>query len=58
MQNSKSHFISPKQVEGNKEHTVEHGIEIDADVWKEINEIGLGVLVENTERSRQNTGGH
>ena len=58
LQNSKSHFISPKQVESNKEHTVEHGIEIDADVWEEINKIGLGVLVENTERSRKDAGGN
>jgi len=56
LQNSKSHFISPKQVEINKEHTVEYGIEIDVDVWEQINTIGLGVLVENTERSRQDAG--
>jgi LDH2 family malate/lactate/ureidoglycolate dehydrogenase len=56
LQNSKSHFISPKQVERNKEHTVEHGIEIDAVLWADINKIGLGVLVENTERSRKDAG--
>lgn len=56
LQNSKSNFISPQQVESNKENTVENGIEIDAEVWNEINNIGLGVLVENTERSRQDAG--
>ena len=57
LQNSKSSFISAKQVESNKEHTVEHGIEIDSEVWEKINTIGLGVLVENNERSRQDAGG-
>lgn len=58
LQNSKSHFISPEEIERNKENTIEHGIEIDADVWKEINTIGLGVLVENTEHSRKDAGGN
>lgn len=49
--------MSSQQIESNKANTVEHGIEIDADVWKKINTIGLGVLVKNTERSRNDAGG-
>ncbi|KGJ89317.1 DUF3726 domain-containing protein [Thalassotalea sp. ND16A] len=57
LQNTNSTFISPKQVEKNKQHTVEYGVEIEEDVWAEINRIGAGVLVENTERSQQDAGG-
>lgn len=58
LQNSKSHVINPKQIESSKVHTVEHGIEIDIDVWEKINKIGLGVLVKNTEHSRKDAGGN
>jgi len=56
LQNANSLFISPKQVEKNKEHTVEFGIEIDEEVWQKINQLGDGVLVENTESSRADAG--
>lgn len=57
LQNAKGNFISPSQVESNKEHTVEHGIEIDVNVWEKINSIGTGVLVENTAKSKLDAGG-
>lgn len=57
LQNTESTIISSEQVKKNKEHTVEHGIEIDETVWAKINRLGEGVLVENTERSRLDAGG-
>ncbi len=50
-------YISAAQVAENKQRSVEQGIEIDAGLWAEINRIGEGVLVENTEQSRQGAGG-
>ncbi len=57
LQNQDSTMISPAQVERNKNDCVEHGITIADDIWQEINRIGAGVLVENTDRSRQDAGG-
>ncbi|WP_028300754.1 DUF3726 domain-containing protein [Oceanospirillum beijerinckii] len=49
-------YVSAQQVEQNKEHSIDYGIEIDEDLWAEINSIGTGVLVENSEQSRQGAG--
>lgn len=55
--NTSSRYVSPAQVAKNKEYSVDHGIEIDEALWAEINKIGEGILVENTERSRMGAGG-
>jgi LDH2 family malate/lactate/ureidoglycolate dehydrogenase len=55
--NRNASYISAEQVELNKEHSVDHGIDIDEDLWARINKIGEGVLVENSDRSRQGAGG-
>ena len=55
--NSNSRYISALQVAKNKEYSVDHGIEIDETLWAQINKIGEGILVENTERSRMGAGG-
>jgi len=61
LQNSKGNrnlcHISPEQIAANKEYSVDHGIEIDPALWPEINRIAEGILVENSERSRQGAGG-
>ncbi|GGK73624.1 DUF3726 domain-containing protein [Amphritea balenae] len=55
--NRNASYISAKQVELNKEHSVDNGIDIDEELWARINKIGEGVLVENSDRSRQGAGG-
>lgn len=55
--NRQARHISAAEVECNKEQSVDHGIQIDDVLWAEINRIGEGVLVENSERSRQGAGG-
>ncbi|SIS45711.1 DUF3726 domain-containing protein [Neptunomonas antarctica] len=55
--NTNARYVSALQVEKNKEYSVDHGIEIDETLWAEINHIGEGILVENTERSRMGAGG-
>ncbi|WP_417223920.1 DUF3726 domain-containing protein [Amphritea sp.] len=55
--NYKARHISAEQIQLNKEQSVDDGISIDAELWAEINRIGDGVLVANTERSRQGAGG-
>ncbi|WP_372741470.1 DUF3726 domain-containing protein [Neptunomonas sp.] len=55
--NFNSRYISALQVAKNKEYSVDHGIEIDETLWAQINKIGEGILVENTERSRMGAGG-
>ncbi|WP_421862563.1 DUF3726 domain-containing protein [Motiliproteus sp.] len=55
--NRNARHISAEQVEKNKQQSVESGIEIAPDLWDEINRIGAGVLVENSELSRQGAGG-
>lgn len=57
LQNLKGDFTSARKVERNKKHTVEYGIEIDPALWAEINIIGEGVLVKNTEQSKKDAGG-
>ncbi|MDV2116872.1 DUF3726 domain-containing protein [Alcaligenes faecalis] len=57
LQHLNAHHISAKQVELNKEQTVDCGIEISEQLWAHINKIGEGVLVESSERSRQGAGG-
>tara|TARA_R110000744_G_scaffold2188_10_gene8643 strand:+ start:5992 stop:6729 length:738 start_codon:yes stop_codon:yes gene_type:complete len=57
LQSSASRFISSEQIEKNKQHTVEHGIEIEPEVWAEVNRIAAGVLVENTAASKKDAGG-
>lgn len=49
-------YVSAAQVEQNKEHSIDYGIEIDDALWTEINRIGTGVLVENSDQSRQGAG--
>ncbi len=55
--NRNASHISAQQVEENKTHSVDFGIEIDEWLWSEINRIGEGVLVESSEQSRQGAGG-
>ncbi len=55
--NRRARYLSAEQVAANKDHSVEHGIEIDEALWEEINRIGAGVLVESSEQSRQGAGG-
>lgn len=55
--NSNARYVSALQVKKNKEYSVDHGIEIDDSLWVEINRIAAGILVENTEISRQGAGG-
>jgi len=55
--NRNARYISAEQVAQNKEYSVDHGIEIDEALWARINSIGEGVLVENSEQSRQGAGG-
>ncbi|MBP0048253.1 DUF3726 domain-containing protein [Marinobacterium sp. AK62] len=50
-------MLSAAQVEQNKEHSVNQGIEIKPALWEEINRIGAAVLVENSELSRADAGG-
>ncbi|MFK0572044.1 DUF3726 domain-containing protein [Endozoicomonas sp.] len=54
--NHNSRYISAEQVAVNKEYTVDHGIEIDSELWAEIKRIGADVLVESSARSRQGAG--
>ncbi|MBR9827306.1 MAG: DUF3726 domain-containing protein [Oceanospirillales bacterium] len=51
-------LLDAEQVEINKEHSVNQGIEISPALWAEINRIGAAVLVENSDRSRADAGGH
>ncbi|MBY4675392.1 DUF3726 domain-containing protein [Marinobacterium arenosum] len=55
--NRLARYVSPQQVAENKAHSVEHGIEIEPELWDEINRIGAGVLVENSEQSQRGAGG-
>lgn len=55
--NRDARHISSAQVELNKEHNVDFGIEIDEALWAEINQVGAGILVESSDRSRQGAGG-
>jgi hypothetical protein len=55
--NRKTSHTSAQQVEENKTYSVDFGIDIDEKLWIDINHIGEGILVENTEQSRQGAGG-
>lgn len=55
--NRNARHISAEQIRLNKEYSVDFGIDIDENLWADINKIGEGVLVENSERSRQGAGG-
>ncbi|WP_116474745.1 DUF3726 domain-containing protein [Zobellella maritima] len=55
--NRNARYISPEQLAENKEYIIDNGIAIDEALWAEINRIGAGILVENTDRSRQGAGG-
>ncbi len=55
--NRNARYVSAAQVAENKEHSVDNGIEIDDALWAEINRIGEGILVENSDQSRQGAGG-
>lgn len=57
LQHRNARYTSAEQIELNKEHSVDNGIDIDEALWAQINKIGEGVLVENSERSRQGAGG-
>jgi hypothetical protein len=54
--NRNARYISPDDVAENKAHSIEHGIEIERDLWDRINQIGTGILVENNDQSRQGAG--
>lgn len=56
--NRNARNISAEQIKLNKEHSVDFGIDIEEALWAEINRIGEGILVENSERSRQGAGGN
>jgi len=49
--------FSPRAIEANKKRSIDRGIEINPDLWKRINQIGTGILVANSERSRADAGG-
>ncbi|GAA3560106.1 DUF3726 domain-containing protein [Marinobacter xestospongiae] len=49
--------ISPEQVARNKRKSIHQGLSIDEELWSQINRIGAGVLVENSEHSRLGAGG-
>jgi len=53
----KTRHISARQIELNKEQSVDQGVNIKPDLWAKINRIGAEVLVENSERSRADAGG-
>ncbi|GAA6169383.1 DUF3726 domain-containing protein [Sessilibacter corallicola] len=55
--NTATFNVSPEQVAANKEKSVENGINIDDDLWAEINRVGTGILVSASEQSRQGAGG-
>ncbi|MDE8604383.1 DUF3726 domain-containing protein [Marinomonas sp. RSW2] len=55
--NRKTNHVSAQQVEENKTYSVDFGIDINEILWTNINDIGEGILVENTEQSRQGAGG-
>ena len=57
LQSTEQQSISAQQIAEHKALTVELGIEIDKKLWAEINQLGTGILVENTERSRLDAGG-
>jgi LDH2 family malate/lactate/ureidoglycolate dehydrogenase len=58
LQSKEQHYVSPQQIAENKARTVEFGIEISEQLWDQINRLGTGILVENTERSRLDAGGN
>ncbi len=53
---AKVEVTSSTQIAANKLHSVEYGIEIKEELWESINQIGAGVLVENSEESRKGAG--
>jgi LDH2 family malate/lactate/ureidoglycolate dehydrogenase len=53
---AKVDVISSAQIAANKLQSVEYGIEITEELWASINQIGEGVLVENSEESRRGAG--
>ncbi|MFT6915792.1 MAG: LDH2 family malate/lactate/ureidoglycolate dehydrogenase [Motiliproteus sp.] len=55
--NRNARYISAADIAKNKEQTVERGIEIDSEVWAQINKIGTGILVSNNDLSQQGAGG-
>ncbi len=55
--NRNARYISAEEIALNKEHSVDFGIDIDEALWADINRIGAGVLVENSERSQMGAGG-
>ena len=57
LQSDDSYMISAEKIEKNKNHSGNHGIEIDEDIWLKINYLGAKVLVENTDRSTLDPGG-
>ena len=57
LKHRKTHRVSSRQVELNKEQSVDQGIDIEPALWEEINRIGAEILVENSEHSRANAGG-
>lgn len=54
--NRNARYMSPELLAENKEYIIDNGIEIDEPLWAEINRLGAGILVENSERSRQGAG--
>ncbi|MBH0003567.1 MULTISPECIES: hypothetical protein [Pseudoalteromonas] len=57
LQSDNSYMISAEKIEKNKNHSVNHEIGIDEDIWLKINYLGVGVLVENPDHSRLDAGG-
>ncbi|MFB9886207.1 DUF3726 domain-containing protein [Balneatrix alpica] len=50
-------YLSPEQIASHKSHSLDHGLQIAPQLWEEINRIGTGVLVANSDRSRMGAGG-
>lgn len=46
--NRSAYHVNAREVEENKTHSVNHGVEISDELWKEINKIGSGILVEDS----------
>ncbi|MBO1518084.1 DUF3726 domain-containing protein [Oceanisphaera pacifica] len=54
--NRNARYMSPEDLADNKEYIIDNGIEIDEELWGEINRLGAGILVENSVRSSQGAG--
>lgn len=49
--------ITPELVARNKQKSISEGLTVKEELWTQINRIGAGILVENSEQSRLDAGG-